>query len=456
MVCFGNHEPDIPYTKLLHRIDEFNGAWLNSNMPDAFGGAHDSIVPIVEAAPKWANEVMESHPWLDAVIPITHQDMPEDAALAKTGLFPVIIGGHDHDTIHEMHGSCPIVKAGMDAATAAIIDLEWTDGMYMRPNVHVRLVPVTDYDVDDEIASELEAIHRPVRELELANLYEIPSGTQLTSNGVKFGEASMARFVASALRDCLRCDAGVVNSGAVRGKRDYTDVVSYGDLQRECPYPTSIVVTRMPFDVLRDAIRESRRPWWDIPPDASPGEGNSAFQVDDGIDVDVNHVALTIGKRTPDPSELYSVACDVRYLKKNPVLNAYCEQFPERVQPEDAGRPVLPILVEHLVGQIWKRLLDVLQTTAGPAKDLETIFEMVDIDKNGRIDQEELATTLQKYLGTKLSSKIIVEQMVSMVDTNCDGVVSRDEWSVASAKLSDAPLPDRRGSVVHLRTVVLE
>ena len=32
-VCFGNHESSVPYGALVQRINEFGGAWLNSNMP---------------------------------------------------------------------------------------------------------------------------------------------------------------------------------------------------------------------------------------------------------------------------------------------------------------------------------------------------------------------------------------------------------------------------------------
>jgi hypothetical protein len=32
-VCFGNHESDVPFPSLVRRIGEFNGVWLNSNMP---------------------------------------------------------------------------------------------------------------------------------------------------------------------------------------------------------------------------------------------------------------------------------------------------------------------------------------------------------------------------------------------------------------------------------------
>ena len=95
VVCFGNHESDVSYTALQRRIKEFKGVWLNSNMPGfpnlphshtltvnapgrggssrsigflgfligggrfastyrkgAFGGHADSIVPVLDAAPR--------------------------------------------------------------------------------------------------------------------------------------------------------------------------------------------------------------------------------------------------------------------------------------------------------------------------------------------------------------------------------------------------------------------
>ena len=41
----------------------------------------------------------------------------------------------------------------------------------------------------------------------------------MSSNGIKFGESSVARLVATAMEMVLCCDVAVVNRGAVRGKR---------------------------------------------------------------------------------------------------------------------------------------------------------------------------------------------------------------------------------------------
>lgn len=491
LVCFGNHDGnDIPYGKLLHRIEEFKGrAWLNSNMPgfrpelptryvhdvtsnsgkpkarsvaflglcigggkfkavyrdSAFGGAHESMVPVLDAGTSMHAQLLaEFGDRLDAVIPITHQDMAEDRALAETGLFPVVVAGHDHDLVHEEVRGCPIVKAGQDAHHAAVVDLIWSAGTPpgARPQVKVEMRKVADYEPHAALAKQVERICAPVRELESAMLYELRPNEVLSSVDAKFQDVSMGRKLATAIRDCLECDAAVINSGAVRGNKEYHDCISYGDLKRECPYPSAVVVTRMPFSVLRDAIIFSRKPWQfnkEKGPNEDRKEGNSALQGDDGIHIDEHHRMTTICHEEPkdpeDLQQLYSVACDTYFLKKNEVFKEYCQQFPERIPPADAGRPLLPILVEFFTGELWRKFVmasvgttrqtDIL--AEGKASILHDLFEEMDIDHDGKISHAELKAQVEKRLGERLSSRVILDQMIQLVDSDFDGKVDENE-----------------------------
>jgi 2',3'-cyclic-nucleotide 2'-phosphodiesterase (5'-nucleotidase family) len=132
-------------------MTQFKGKWLNTNMPDypatspdqmqkydivemkssdgtnirkvallglmtaetvvhrkgAFGGAVNTMVPVAAAAAAAAAE-LDARGDIDAVVPLTHQDMEDDVALSKAGHgFPVILGGHDHDLLisHNEHDS---------------------------------------------------------------------------------------------------------------------------------------------------------------------------------------------------------------------------------------------------------------------------------------------------------------------------------------------------------------
>lgn len=281
----------------------------------------------------------------------------------------------------------------------------------------------------------IEKINSPVRELESAMLYEISAGEELSSEGVKYHDATMARKVADAIRDCLDCDCAILNSGAVRGNKDYATsrCISYGDLKKECPYPSPIVVAPMPFEVLKNAVRESRQPW-KVPVGEKPKEATSALQCDTGVMIDkTTEEPITIAHGNPDdPNKLYSVACDTRVLKKNKVLAEYCAKFPDRIPPDDAGRPVLPILVEFFCGQIWHRLLDTIvggDATAAvfDGSKAEKIFELFDADHSGLVDSNEVAAIIKDKLGPNLSSRIIVEQMITMVDLDGDGKISHEE-----------------------------
>lgn len=478
LVCFGNHDGnDVAYDKLKHRIEEYRGVWLNTNMPGfepelpvrylhevasddgqvqlrvaflglcvgggkhqamyrdtAFGGAHRFMCPVLEAARTEALRCKQTYPDLGAVIPLTHQDMPDDIELAETELFPVVIAGHDHERMHEIHGACKchIVKAGQDATEAAIVDIEWPEADVL-PQISVSFRTLADVEPDRDLEEQVEGLMAPVRELEKAVLYELAPDEHLSSVGSKYHDCSLARMLASAIRDCLGADAAVVNSGAVRGNKAYEKVLSFGDLKAECPYPSTVVVARMPFAVLQNAVRHSRRTWADGEASGKTEvECNSALQTDDGMEV-VEHAPTTIRGAAPEAQALYSVACDTYFLKKNPVFKEYCASYPERIPPADAGRPLLPILVEHFCQELWRKLVNSVggdtskDTREMLAEHLRKAFVDMDENHDGQITVKELRDAMQARLGENLSSDVIIAQMMQLMDTDGDMCLTPEE-----------------------------
>lgn len=166
--------------------------------PGAFGDA--AITPIPEAAMKI---LQQFHPndeafietgllpsssslpqSLDLIVPLTHQSIGEDRNFCQRfggHVFPVVCGGHDHEIYNEIVNGSQIVKAGMDATHAAIIDFKWYDTDAAKsnnakknpPTVQVTLVPVSEYNPHPGILRRIQGHQKVLQELERARMFRI-------------------------------------------------------------------------------------------------------------------------------------------------------------------------------------------------------------------------------------------------------------------------------------------
>merc|ERR1719433_1779010 len=55
------------------------------------------------------------------------------------------------------------------------------------------------------------------------------------------------------------------------------------------------------------------------------------------------------------------------------------------------------------------------------------IFCILDTDKDGNISHADLQQQMRNALGDKMSSGIVVQQLLHMVDADDDGIISEDE-----------------------------
>lgn len=510
MVCFGNHENDVDVGSLRKRVSEFKGAWLNSNMPgfdpvlpehttlklvsenddtttrevgflgfliggegfeatyrdDSFGGASDSITAVLSCHEAASARLRTAHPEVDCVVPLTHQDLAEDRVMAATGLYPVVLGGHDHDVIREAvpvaavkenggGGSVVVVKAGADAVKAALVDLSWAAGTPRgaAPTVDVELVDVANYAEDPETAAAVELKLAPLRALDAATLLNLDRATMerfggaatatrndestlvMSSKGTRFGPSTFATFLATLGAECARTDFSAINAGAVRGDRDYSLVedggsgkVTFADLQRECPFPSNVVVATCSGAVLAAAVRESRAGWYQ---ENGPVECSNALHCDEDAKVTVASDGKScdlvgIGGAPLDPDKLYSALLDTYDVKKNPALAAWKVEHPEYFPPEDAGRPMLPILVERLAKMLFLTIVDADGDGKGDVHEVEAAFDA--FDKNG--DEEWSSDEINEALKSKLgdgASDLVATTMLSIADADGNGSVSKSE-----------------------------
>lgn len=438
-VTFGNHEDDLASEDLLARIREIRARWLATNVR-----AFDASLPVSDVlevrgvrvglvgvvmndaavyrrAPfgggpfESANEValreaerLVREERCAFVVPLTHQFLRDDRALADAAAqrgrgFPVICGGHEHEPVIEEVSGTFIVKAGMDAHRAAVIDLEVTPDAVRAT---VRMEDVAAYPEDAELRARVERHLAKVAAMEQATLLTLAEGEVLSSIGTRARQTSLGTLVTSRLRDALGADGCLVNGGAIRGSREYRGALTYGALEAEIPFDNEMVVVSMPGRVVVEAIAASRR--------HAPRESGGFLQVDDGMTMD-GGALVEIGGAPLEPERDYRIAVVRNFflgLDSIEPLVELARMHPERIPPEDSGRSIRLLLVDAFAVAIWKQL-------GG--------FDAVDADHDGEVTQAELESALAQSSGQR-QPQIVAELVLHALDTiEIDGVISRDE-----------------------------
>jgi len=446
-VIFGNHEDDLPIDELRSRVREFRGTWLSTNVcgfdppltpfqilevcapggrlvrvglvgvvledpavyhGKPFGGA--SLLPASAAARGVAAHLIDEE-GCACVIPLTHQDMASDRALARAQLdppFPVIIGGHEHAVFLEKIGQTWVIKAGSDAVRAAVVDLSWppeppAEGPDL-PLTSIRMVEVAGFPEDAPLRARVDGHLHAVHALEQATLLHLSPGEGLSSVGTRRQQTTLGTRICSSLRDSLGAEAALFNGGGIRASRDYQRRFTYGDLKAEVPFDNEIVVVSLPGRVVREAIASSR----------SRGEAGAFLQLDDRAATDPDHHLVALAGLPLDDDRDYRVAT-VRNLFDGmdhiEPLRRFALDFPSKIPPHGSGRDVKLLLVDAFARAFWAQL--------GP-------FDSLDTNHDGSIDPEEIAAAVARVTAEPASA-ITVELLLKALDTNHDRKVSRSE-----------------------------
>lgn len=377
--------------------------------------------------------------------------------LAESGSYPVVLGGHDHDVYDESRGFSRVLKAGQDAQNVFVVDLVWPKGTARRcwPTVTAELVPLCGkkakkgqpapafeprFPADTLLVEQVKHWKAPVAELINTTLahYE-PMTPPLSSIGTRFHCASMATLIATALRDASCSEGCLINGGALRGEREYLEgVITFADLCKECPYPSSQIVISVDGQTLSNAVRASRKLWTDKPGE----ENNQGLHVDEDMLVDPKtHMVTEVAGEKMQADRLYSIVCDAHAVRRNPVLKQYAERNPDRIPPDDAGLPALPTLVGYFCKVAWKKLAGADGLGNISQADVDSFFDRADLNGDGLISEEEMIRAIKAMLGNDMGTGVMAKRMLSLADTDQDGKVSREELQkifIAQAKQQTA------------------
>jgi 5'-nucleotidase len=431
----GNHEDDIEPEHLRARLRELEATLIATNVHGLEGafvrtqvldvaGVRVGLVGVVgddptlyrrppfgasrldpanDAARRAADELLAAG--CACVLPITHQRVEQDRALAHTEpRFSVIIGGHEHDGLIEKIGSTWLTKAPADAVRATVIELAWENGVLSH--AHARFDDVMVYPEDPAMRARVDGHLARVHDLANATLLVLAPGEKLSSIGTRVRQTSMGALICSRLRDVFGADAAVLNGGGIRGAREHEGRLTYGDLENELPFDNEIVVVPLPGSVLFDAIESSRS--------RAPAESGGFLQVDDRMRVDDRHRLVEVAGAPFDPARTYRVALVRRLfegLDRVKPLIRFAREHPEAIPTPTTGRDLKIALTGAFSSTLWDQV-------GG--------FDTIDEDDDGVVTRDEIARAIARAT-REPASLLAADRLLAALDDNADGLVTRDE-----------------------------
>ena len=406
--------------------------------PGAFGGA--TIEPIIETTKSIlhtfsltyrrnedVDRVKSGGVSIELIVPMTHQSIMQDRKFVSIfggDTFPIVIGGHDHDLYDEAHNGSRIIKTGMDAHRAAIIDIVWEDSLITtKPRIRVDIVDTKAFPPDTIIDERVHEHQRILSEIKTSMLFRIPFVPSLSSQYSSKNNAHQEAFstycnriqptagstlLVTAMRCGMRSEVAIFNAGGIRGNQLYTGKTwfTWSNLIEEIPFPAPLVSVYMPGKVLQHAIAYSRRGSYKQPKLASGGYLHTCDMIE--YDDDSQRIQRIRGQPF-DADRKYLTTLPVSHLKgidKNmPLMDWASTELPHLL--DDVGRAAKTAIVEYFTAKVWIELAS---------------FADIDQGKDRTICLNEVRNRAIKVLGEGVSD-LVVQNVFAIADLNNDGAI---------------------------------
>ena len=447
-LIWGNHETDLSHATVMEREKEYNGVWINSNMkshesfkdskcqvdsevielssPDGSNKRKVGLCGVLSNDPKlyklgsfggatiedpwesmrYYNEKLKTEKGCDMVIPLCHLYENQDEKTCREFDFPVILSGHDHHRVDRVIDGTRLLKPGMDANYAVILDLIWESAeSASTPIIKAYTVQVSDFTPDMELALESSKSYSILESLSNTHLAVIPEKfSPLTSRGVLEGRSTMATYLCTQLRIALNldmgnypkdCDCVIIKGGKFRGERHYDDhVFTLEALKTEFTKDECVYIWHIPGHILQSGMKETWK--W---------HNSSWMQYDDQVEISSEGDIISIGNLPFDLERIYSVG-SLPNLKKDrggtPTFNQYFKEHPEHLPDFDAAMTSHSLLLMLFSRDIWRRLWNLLDADGDGIVTAEEM-KVLDTDGDDKLSKAELRAAIGNFLGLSIA-----------------------------------------------------
>lgn len=249
----------------------------------------------------------------DLVVVVVHAPWQDDLRLLNSGLYDVVLSGHDHDLMLFYDGRSVLAEAKEEGETLVVVDLDIkvsegdTRKVSWRPRF--RIIDTADVAPDAAVAAKVAAY-----EAELgADLAEEigRTGTALDSRkaAVRSGEAAIGNLITDAMRDFAKADVALMNGGGIRGDKQYEagQALTKRDVLTELPFGNKLMVLEVTGTDLKAALENAV--WFGEKAEGRFGQisGARILARRDGVPGS-RITSIEIGGAALDPAKLYKIA----------------------------------------------------------------------------------------------------------------------------------------------------
>lgn len=497
-LMWGNHEADIDHRTVCRHVRNFPGTWLNSNMrdheamdaqkeydvievcspdgknarkvgmvavlsddpdlyshfkaPGAFGGAVNSMENPWECLRRYKDMLEGPEHGCDVILPLQHTYVPDDHRTCREFDFPVLLSGHDHHRVDEVFEGTRLLKPGLDAVYATIMEMSWPDGAAdKRPKVRAKFVKTADWTPDPDLHEQNIRAYDALAPLHNTELARVPPSFEpLSSNASRGKVCTMGRFICTLLRSSLnstrrqrehRVDAVILMGGNIRGGKDYPSgsFFSLEALEAEVKSDEVIGVVPMPGWLINEGIKATHAG------DPIPGWFQYDIGVEEGyVDGSSAPVVTTVGGRPLEPNKVYRVSTKISDLTngQSEPFTKYFNAHPELLPTKGAYVNIHAELMGFFAKNLWRKIWETVSLTLddelccqmNPVADHvhcnQDRFAILDQDGDGAVGVDEIHNALRDVLHFSVDDheKTLAKLIHSYADRTGDGTVTFEDF----------------------------
>jgi len=274
----------------------------------------------------------------DLTILLSHLGLVEDRNLAsKLPSIEMIIGGHSHTFLEKplLENKTIICQAGHFGQCLGELTIELDTSTKKICNCEGRLIRSQNYPEHPKIKKLIEKFTEKANKYMSREMYSV--GKSLDHSLTE--ENAVGNLLADALRDLMKTDIGLINSGAVNGGINKGSITKKM-LHELSPSPLNPTYMELKGKDIRSAIRKSMNRKYQLSDGRGAGfRGTNLgnLQVSSNVQIKVdssNEVgSITIDNRPLDPKRWYSVGTS-DYLQRGTGYRELANNRNESYRPE--------------------------------------------------------------------------------------------------------------------------